>query len=314
VNLLRILARRLALGFVAAWTVLTSVFVLFTATDDWLLQGQVGIARWGGASDREVAAIRDQYLASRGLDRPLLQQYLDWMGGMLTLDWGQSFSSGEAVFPLVMGAAARTAKYVVPALLVGIVIGVLIGLYAALRPDSRLAGASLGSAYLLFALPNFWVGALLLSLAYGGVVGYSALVFEHLLPIALVVTTLLGGYASYARAYSFEQVSADFVTLVTAKGAGRRRVATHVLRNAAIPVFSMLFTEALGLLVLSVFVVETLFGIDGFGLLLFDAVRTRDLPVLLGGTVVIIGVGVVGNVVQDVSYGLLDPRVDTGRR
>lgn len=313
-NLLRILARRLALGFVAAWTVLTSVFVLFTATDDWLLQGQVGIARWGGASDREVAAIRDQYLASRGLDRPLLQQYLDWMGGMLTLDWGQSFSSGEAVFPLVMGAAARTAKYVVPALLVGIVIGVLIGLYAALRPDSRLAGASLGSAYLLFALPNFWVGALLLSLAYGGVVGYSALVFEHLLPIALVVTTLLGGYASYARAYSFEQVSADFVTLVTAKGAGRRRVATHVLRNAAIPVFSMLFTEALGLLVLSVFVVETLFGIDGFGLLLFDAVRTRDLPVLLGGTVVIIGVGVVGNVVQDVSYGLLDPRVDTGRR
>jgi peptide/nickel transport system permease protein len=314
VNLLRILARRLALGFVAAWTVLTSVFVLFTATDDWLLQGQVGIARWGGASDREVAAIRDQYLTSRGLDRPLLQQYLDWMGGMLTLDWGQSFSSGEAVFPLVMGAAARTAKYVVPALLVGIVIGVLIGLYAALRPDSRLAGASLGSAYLLFALPNFWVGALLLSLAYGGVVGYSALVFEHLLPIALVVTTLLGGYASYARAYSFEQVSADFVTLVTAKGAGRRRVATHVLRNAAIPVFSMLFTEALGLLVLSVFVVETLFGIDGFGLLLFDAVRTRDLPVLLGGTVVIIGVGVVGNVVQDVSYGLLDPRVDTGRR
>lgn len=313
-NLLRILARRLALGFVAAWTVLTSVFVLFTATDDWLLQGQVGIARWGGASDREVAAIRDQYLTSRGLDRPLLQQYLDWMGGMLTLDWGQSFSSGEAVFPLVMGAAARTAKYVVPALLVGIVIGVLIGLYAALRPDSRLAGASLGSAYLLFALPNFWVGALLLSLAYGGVVGYSALVFEHLLPIALVVTTLLGGYASYARAYSFEQVSADFVTLVTAKGAGRRRVATHVLRNAAIPVFSMLFTEALGLLVLSVFVVETLFGIDGFGLLLFDAVRTRDLPVLLGGTVVIIGVGVVGNVVQDVSYGLLDPRVDTGRR
>jgi peptide/nickel transport system permease protein len=314
VNLLRILARRPALGFVAAWTVLTLVFVLFTATDDWLLQGQVGIARWGGASDREVAAIRDQYLASRGLDRPLLQQYLDWMGGMLTLDWGQSFSSGEAVFPLVMGAAARTAKYVVPALLVGIVIGVLIGLYAALRPDSRLAGASLGSAYLLFALPNFWVGALLLSLAYGGVVGYSALVFEHLLPIALVVTTLLGGYASYARAYSFEQVSADFVTLVTAKGAGRRRVATHVLRNAAIPVFSMLFTEALGLLVLSVFVVETLFGIDGFGLLLFDAVRTRDLPVLLGGTVVIIGVGVVGNVVQDVSYGLLDPRVDTGRR
>ena len=87
-----------------------------------------------------------------------------------------------------------------------------------------------------------------------------------------------------------------------------------MLRNAAIPVFSMLFTEALGLLVLLVFVIEVPFGIEGFGLMLFDAVEARDLPVLLGGTIVTIGVGVVGNIVQDVSYTVLDPRVDTGSR
>ena len=111
-----------------------------------------------------------------------------------------------------------------------------------------------------------------------------------------------------------EYAASDFVKLVRAKGASNRRVAVHVLRNAAIPVFSMLFTEALGLLVLSVFVIEVLFGIDGFGLLLFRAVEDRDLPVLLGGTVVTIGVGVLGNIVQDVSYSVLDPRVDTGSR
>ncbi len=75
-----------------------------------------------------------------------------------------------------------------------------------------------------------------------------------------------------------------------------------------------MFTEALALLVLAVFVIETLFGIDGFGLLLLDAAPGQDLPVLLGGTIVIIGIGVVGNVVQDLSYSLLDPRVDTGTR
>ena len=76
----------------------------------------------------------------------------------------------------------------------------------------------------------------------------------------------------------------------------------------------MLFTEALALLVLAVFVVESLFGIDGFGALLFEAIHLRDLPVVLGCTLVVIAVGVVGNVVQDLTYTHLDPRVDTGRR
>lgn len=76
----------------------------------------------------------------------------------------------------------------------------------------------------------------------------------------------------------------------------------------------MLFTEALALLVIAVFVIETLFSIDGFGLLMYGAVETRDLQILLGGTIVIIAVGVVGNIVQDLSYSLLDPRVDTDTR
>lgn len=313
-SLLRLLARRIVLGFVAAWAVLTGVFAMFTVTEDWALQMRVRGMMWGGASEGDIAMVREQYLARRGYDRPLFRQYVDWMGNMLSLDWGHSFATGEAVFPLVLGAAARTAQYVVPAIGLGIALGVSVGLYAALRPDSRLAGASLGTAYALFALPNFWIGAIVLSLSLGGVVGYSAPLFDHLLPIALVTTTLCGGYAGYARAYSLEHASDDSIALVRAKGAGPRRVARHVLRNAAIPIVSVLFSEAFGLLVLSVFVVETLFGIEGFGLLLFDAVYARDLPVLLGGTMLIIAVGVAGNVLQDLSYGLLDPRVDTGTR
>lgn len=314
VNLLSILAKRIVMGLVAAWAVLTTVFVLFTATPDWVLAGRVGNLRFGGAEEGAIEVAREQYLAERGLDRPLWQQYLDWMGDILALQWGDSFVTGDPVFPLVMDATVRTAMYVVPSILLGVLVGVLVGLYGALNAGDRLADGGVGSTYLLFALPNFWIGGIVLSFALDDVIGHSPLVFEHLLPIVLTTTTLLGGYVSYSRAHALEYVSADFVTLVRAKGASRLRVAVHVVRNAAIPVFSMLFTEALGLLVLAVFVIETLFGIDGFGLLLFEAVDQRDLPVLLGGTVVIIVVGVVGNVVQDVAYGSLDPRVDTESR
>ena len=87
-----------------------------------------------------------------------------------------------------------------------------------------------------------------------------------------------------------------------------------MLRNASIPLISLLFTETLALLALAVFVIEALFAIDGFGLLFYNAIWTRDLPVLMGGTMVIVTVGVAGNVLQDIAYSVLDPRVDTGTR
>jgi len=314
VSLVRIVARRIALGALAAWGVLTTVFLLFTATKDWVLAERIGLLKFQQADEGTIREARREYLASRGLDRPLWQQYLDWMGNMATLDWGESLATGEPVLPMVADAAARTAMYVLPAIGLAITVGLLVGLCAAMYPESRLVDAGRGASYLFFAVPAFWIGGVALSFAYRGVIGDSPLLFDHLLPIALTTATLLGGYVSYSRAHAMEYAASDFVKLVRAKGASNRRVAVHVLRNAAIPVFSMLFTEALGLLVLSVFVIEVLFGIDGFGLLLFRAVEDRDLPVLLGGTVVTIGVGVLGNIVQDVSYSVLDPRVDTGSR
>lgn len=313
-SLARIFARRIALGLVAAWGVLTTVFLMFTVTRDWVLASRIGLLRFAQAEESTIRQAREAYLASRGLDRPLWQQYVDWMGDMLTLDWGSSFASGEPVLPLVTDAVVRTAMYVVPAVVVGIAVGVLVGLWVALNPDGRLANLGRTSTYLAFALPSFWVGGVLRSLAIRGIIPDSPLLFQHVFPIALTTMTLLGGYVSYSRANALEYTSADFVKLVRAKGASNRRVAAHVLRNAAIPVFSMLFTEAIALLALAVFVIEVLFGIDGFGLLLFDAVEARDLPVLLGGAIVVIGVGVLGNIVQDVSYTMLDPRVDTDTR
>lgn len=314
VTLLRTLAKRLGLGIFAAWGVLTAMFGLFALTDDWVLQAEIGKIKWAGAGEEAVREARQEYFAARGLDQPVLDRYVDWLGDILTLQWGQSWSTNEQVLLMVVDAVSRTAMYVLPAVVLAIVFGMLIGVYVALSPDSYLANAGRGTAYLLFAVPGFWVGGMLLSLPLGGLFGYESLVFEHLLPIALTGMTLAGGYVSYSRAHSLEYASTDFVRLVKAKGAGPLRVARHVVRNAAIPLFSMLFTEVLGLLVLTVFVIEVLFGIEGFGRLLFAAIDQRDLPVLLGGTMVIIAVGVGGNVIQDIAYSLLDPRVDTDSR
>lgn len=314
VNLHHILARRLLMGVLTAWAILSAVFALFAGTQEWVLTERIGFLRWGGASDEEVAEVRESYFAERGLDRPVSEQYIDWMGSMVRLDWGDSFITGDPVGPMIADALVRTGTYVVPALVFAVVIGLGIGLLSALDTADRKRNMGRISSYLLFAVPGFWIGGLLYSLQYGESIETTPVLYDHVLPILLTTMTLLGGYVSYSRSHALEYLSRDFVKLVRSKGATEWRVGAHVLRNAAIPVLSMLFTEALGLLVLSVFVVEILFGIDGFGLVLFRAVDGRDLPVLLGGTVVLISIGVLGNIIQDIFYTRLDPRVDTGTR
>lgn len=320
-KVLRTIAQRLALGLATAWAVLTIVFLAFTVTKDWVanrIAGQIIWAMTGpDAEDREVIEEEveralAEYAASRGLDRPLHEQYLDWMGNMVRFQWGESFRTGEPVVPLVTDAVTRTAMYALPAIVLAVAIGLLIGLYAAMNPSSPLADTGRVGSYVLFALPSFWLGGLLISWGHDG--PRDSLLFEHVFPIALVTMTLLGGYVSFSRANALEYTSAEFVTLARAKGAGPLGVAQHVVRNAAIPLFSMLFTEALGLLVLSIFVIEVVFGIDGFGLMFFFAMEGRDIPVLLGATMVIVFVGILANVVQDLSYQYLDPRIEaTGR-
>ncbi|MFC6975289.1 hypothetical protein ACFQL1_12550 [Halomicroarcula sp. GCM10025709] len=136
-TLLRRLVQRLALGLGAAWVVLTAVFGLFTLTEDWVLNQRLGALKWAGTEEAALDRVRNQYLAARGLDRPLWVQYGDWLGNMVTLDWGTSFRVDEPVLGLVMGAVGRTAAYVLPALALAVAAGVALGVAAALRPDGR---------------------------------------------------------------------------------------------------------------------------------------------------------------------------------
>lgn len=325
-SLARTILRRVLLGAVAIWTVLTFVFVLFTATRDWVLGSRIASAARARATEEQIDELRNEYLTERGMDRPLWELYVDWMGNMFTLQWGESFETGQAVLPTVMEAAVRTAAYVVPAIVLAAGLGLLVGLYAALYDRSNRGRAARTLSYLLFGLPNFWLGTVVLAAAGLGI-GFGwemdvnrirplalPVVYEYVLPPLLVATTLLAAVVSYARAYALRYSGTDFMKLVRAKGGGRRTVAGHLLRNAAIPLVSLVFTETLALVAISVLVIEAVFGIPGLGYLLYNAVWASDLPVVMGTTAVIIAVGVVGNILQDLTYSVVDPRVDTGSR
>ncbi|SDK03385.1 peptide/nickel transport system permease protein [Halovenus aranensis] len=327
-SFVRLIAQRIALGLFAAWSALSLVFLAFTATEDYVLEGRIALAAYGGADETALERIRESYFAKRGTDRPLLEQYVDWMSNMFTLQWGESFQTGDPVRETVGNAVLTTGTYVLPAIVLAVIIALLVGVYTAMRSDTVREGGVRSVAYLGLGVPYYWIGALILTVA-GGVslqvqwIGRSAttiqaierpFLYETVVPMLLVTMVLVPAILSYARAYSMQYVAADTTRLVRAKGGGQFAVARHVLRNAAIPLVSLVFTETLALLAISVFVIEAMFALDGLGLVFYNAVWTRDIPIMMSGVLVVIVFGVVGNILQDLGYSVLDPRVDTGTR
>lgn len=324
-SLLRLFAQRIALGLISIWAFLSAIFLVFTATPDWTLARRVALRAFaGGLTEEQIETIRGEYFAARGLDRPLYEIYVDWMANMVTLQWGRSFRTREEVFPEVMRATLETGTYVVPAIVLAMLLGLLIGVYTAIYRGSRHEGLFRSLSYLGLGFPHFWIGMIILGLA-GISPGFRRLsvtlapvempfVYGTVVPILLLTLALSASIVSYARSYSLQYLSADLTKMVRAKGGTNLDVARHVVRNAAIPLVSLVFTETLALLAISVFVIEALFGIDGLGLVFYNAIWARDLPMLLGASMVVVTIGVASNILQDIAYSSLDPRVDTGTR
>lgn len=326
----RLLLQRLVLGVLTVWAVLSGIFLLFVGTEDWYLGAILGqVARSPTTDPEDVAAAKQEYLAERGLDKGFGELYVDYMRNMFTLQWGESFEYGHEALPMVLSGTARTAAYVLPAILLAVVIGLGIGYVTATNSRARWEGTLRNVTYAGMGVPNFWIGAVLLTLSASAAVIYRpvfltgmsgqpemavtewSFLYSYVLPTLLVATTLIAAVASYARAYAKQYYAADLTKLLKAKGGGRATVTRHVVRNAAIPLVSILFTETLALIALSVFVVEAVFAIDGIGSLFYNAIWKRDLPILMGSAMVFVTLGVVGNILQDLLHSVLDPRIET---
>jgi peptide/nickel transport system permease protein len=260
-------------------------------------------------SQNDVAAdklSREQLVAALGLDRPMWEQYLRWAGAIvLHGDLGDSLWQSVAVRELLFERLPVTFELGLLALAVGLVIALPIGTYSALRQDT--AGDYLGRSFsiLLLAVPSFWLATMVMvfpSVWWGwspevNYVRFSDDPWQNLKQMALPAIVLL------------EVLRQDYIRTAWAKGLPERLIVMrHAMRNALVPVITLVGLQA-PLLIGGAVIIEQIFVIPGMGLLLLDAVNQRDYPIITG-VFLIVGVAVMLiNLLVDLSYGLLDPKV-----
>ncbi|MWG32891.1 ABC transporter permease [Halomarina oriensis] len=319
--------RRVAFAVVVVWVVVSLAWASIALTPD----PNEAVERRAintndQLSDEEKAAALERLEGDA--DQPAVDRYLDWAGDFATFDWGLSTTQRRMgpdgqpepmpVTAALVRAIPNTLRYVLPALVLAIGLGTALGTYAALVPDSRVARGASVAAYFGGGLPNFYLAVLVpvvvaipLDLLGSGLPSTLGPVRVHgtLLPVLVLTLALLGSQIRHARTAALEYSRSDFVRLARAKGAGPFRLARHVLRNAALPLVALFVTEVLAVLVVDVFVIEYIFPVQGIGAIAYRAIFGRDLALVVGITAVVVATGVLGTLLQDLSYTYLDPRV-----
>lgn len=272
-----------------------------------------------------IAQMRAEY----GLDRPILEQYLSFWSGLLHGDLGISVQHNRPVVDVLWDKLPWTVALVGIGTLLAFLIGTLLGAWAAWHRGTGKETGTVVGILVLDSMPGFFIGMILIavfSVTLGWFPSYGAAAItstggEWLLEVAsrmaLPVATLtiagVGGFFLMTRASMVGVLDEPFVRLARAKGASEFRVAVgHALRNALLPVYTTL-TLTVGVLLSGAVVVESVFAYPGLGKLTFDAVTARDYP-LLQGAFLLATVGIVAaNIVADLTYPLLDPRVRRDR-
>jgi peptide/nickel transport system permease protein len=272
--------------------------------------------------------LRDLY----GLDKPLLVQYWDWLKRMTYLDFGRSFAPDRRpVWDKIKERLGITISLNFLSLLIILLVAIPIGVIAAVRPHSWFDRATTLFVFFGFAMPTFWL-ALLLMMLFGvyldwlPISGLTSLGFRQFtfwekvqdlaahifLPVVVAAFGGLAGMSRYMRGNMLEVIRQDYITTARAKGLPESTVIVkHALRNALLPVITILGLSVPGLIGGSV-IFESIFAIPGMGQLFYGAVMARDYPLIMGELVIGAILTLMGNLLADVAYALVDPRIRTG--
>jgi peptide/nickel transport system permease protein len=267
-----------------------------------------------------------------GLDKPLHVQYWDWLKRVAVLDFGLSFSPDRRpVWDKIRERIGVTVGLNLLAMLIILTVAIPIGVLAACKPHSWFDRATTLFVFFGFAMPTFWL-ALLLILFFGvyldwlPISGLTSLNFRQftfwqqvqdlaahlILPVLVSAFGGLAGMSRYMRGNMLEVIRQDFITTARAKGLPERTVIfKHALRNALLPVITILGLSVPGLIGGSV-IFESIFAIPGMGQLFYGAVMSRDYPLVMGELVIGAVLTLMGNLLADVGYALVDPRIRTG--
>ncbi|MBY3554124.1 ABC transporter permease [Modestobacter lapidis] len=263
----------------------------------------------------------DALLERSGLDQPVLQQYFTWSGRALTGDLGVSFRSGEPVTALILERLPATLTLALAAILVALLIAVPLGTLSALRPRSLVDRGATVLSQIGISVPDFWMGIVFI-LVFAGTLGwlpsggYVPLTedpwgwLQRLIMPAIVTGVVSGSVITrFVRSSVLEALGQDHVRTAQAKGLPARQVLSwHVLRNALLPLVTVTGVQ-LAYLLSGVVVVEIVFAWPGLGQLALQAVQARDYPVLQGAVLLFALVFLLVNLVVDLLYSRLDPRI-----
>jgi peptide/nickel transport system permease protein len=268
------------------------------------------------ATPENVRVIRHEL----GLDRPLVAQYFSWLGGLLHGDLGQDYISHESLDHLLQQRIPVTLELTIASMALALLVGVPLGVVAA---SGRRLGRAATSAFTIagISMPDFWLGTLLVLvfaaklgwLPPTGYVPLTAHPLENVRYMTLPVLTLAIGEAAYilrtTRASMQETLERPFVTFLRAKGLRRFAIVyKHALRTASLPIVTVAGIQ-FGVLLGGAIVVETLFGLPGVGKLVVTAINQRNYTVVQGSVLVIAALFILVNLVTDLLYGLLNPRL-----
>jgi peptide/nickel transport system permease protein len=284
----------------------------------------------GQSSAQARQLLREMY----GLDKPLTVQYWNWLGRLVHLDFGRSFApDGRPVLQKIRERLPVTLMLNIVELLVIVALAIPIGMASATRQYSMFDKVTTVFVFIGFATPDFWL-ALLLMILFGAELGWlpisglRSLNWEYMsfwrqqwdfashliLPILVATFGGLAGFSRYMRQSMLEVIRQDYIQSARAKGLAESVViGKHALRNAMLPLVTILGLSLPGLIGGSV-IVESIFAIPGMGQLMVQAVFERDYPVIMGNLVIVAVLTLFANLLADLAYGLVDPRIRLGGR
>lgn len=273
--------------------------------------------------------LRERLRAQYGLDKPLHVQYFDWVSRIARLDFGESFALDHR--PVMDKIAERlpiTIIINILSILAILGVSIPIGILSAVRQNSLFDRGTTIFVFIGFAMPSFWLALLLMDflgvrLGLFPVSGLRSFGYEYMsagrqfldlahhlvLPVFVSAFGGLAGFSRYMRSNMLEVIRQDYILTARAKGLSERKVILrHALRNALLPVITILGLSVPGLIGGSV-IFETIFAIPGMGKLFYDGVMMRDYPLIMGNLVIVAVLTLAGNLIADISYAFADPRI-----
>jgi peptide/nickel transport system permease protein len=302
--MIRFLLLRLFRAFVTILAVMTFAFLVLR------LSGDPAQVLLGPDVPQNII---DDFRADWGLDKPLWQQYLAYLGAIATGDFGLSMRGGAPALDLVLERIPATLMLTIPALLLKLGIGIPAGIYAALHRNSSIDRGVIMLAIMGFTVPSFVMGLLLVmvfSIQFGLLPSGGFGTWQHaILPAVTISVGGIGLLARFSRSAMIEVMGQPYIRTAAAKGVKWRNVVWgHALPNAAVPIVTIV-GFMVGALIAGAVVVETIFSWPGIGRLLIVSVSNRDLAVVQCILLLIAAVMVTANLIVDLLYGLLDPRL-----